>query len=1140
MDRARPPRLLVVPACANCGQENPDVARFCLACGAPLLASGIAREERKVVTVLFTDLVGFTSRAEQLDPEDVRAMLSPYYARLRSELERRGGTVEKFIGDAVMALFGAPVAHEDDPERAVRAALAIRDAIGELNESDPKLELQVRIAVNTGEALISLGAQPSEGEGMASGDVVNTTARLQAAAPVNGILVGETTYRATERTIEYREAPRVTAKGKAEAVKVWEALEPRARFGVDIGRRGRVELVGREQELDVLLDALSRVRAEGASQLVTLVGVPGIGKSRLVVELSAAVDEDPELIFWRQGRSLPYGEGVTFWALSEIVKAQAGILETDSAEATLEKLGRAVGDVVADKGEADWIESQLRPLVGLEDEAQPGADRQAEAFGAWRRFFEHLAERSPLVLVFEDLHWADDGLLDFVDDLVEWASAVPLLVVCIARPELLTRRPGWGGGKPNATTLSLSPLTRDDTARLVAALLEQAVLPANLQASLLARAEGNPLYAEEYIRMLQDRGFLRRDDGAWRFEGSEDLPLPESVQGIVAARLDSLSPEEKALAQDAAVIGKVFWAGAVGVVGDTGRGQVEERLHALSRKEFVRRERRSSVAGEDQYIFLHVLVRDVAYGQIPRGSRSAKHRAAAEWIASLSADRSEDHAEMLAHHYLSALELAQAAGQDASEFAEPARLALREAGDRALALNAFAAAARFYRAALDLWPSQDPARPRILLRLGTAVYMAEGTGAEILEEARDGLIAAEDREAAAEAETRLGEYFGNRGQRDRENEHLARAAALVEGVPPSPSKALTLSQLAGSQMMRGDTEDAVRTAREALAIADELGLHERRSDALNLLGVSLVDGGDLGGIDMLEQGLAIALEHNLPEAARAYGNLAEVVSNYLGDLPRAAELREEALRVTERFGLAVAKAWFIGERVVASYWTGQWDEALQIADDMASEAETGSPSYMDAQARQVRARIALARAAPTAASEAGEALKLARAVGDPQVIYPALAFAAREASFTGRSEEAAALADELLTLWSSTPRTVLQSHLQSFSDAAVALTTVARGDELAEIGAAARMQTCWIEAATAFVRGDFQRAAEIYAACGSLPDEAFARLRAAQALIADGSRAEGDRELQRALAFYRSVDATAYIREGEALLARTA
>jgi class 3 adenylate cyclase/tetratricopeptide (TPR) repeat protein len=1125
--------------CASCGQENPEVARFCLACGLPLVDAGTAREERKVVTVLFADLVGFTSRAEQLDPEDVRAMLSPYYARLRKELERRGGTVEKFIGDAVMALFGAPVAHEDDPERAVRAALAIRDGIAELNEGDPKLELQVRIAVNTGEALIALGAQPSEGEGMASGDVVNTAARLQAAAPVNGILVGETTYRATERTIEYREAPPVTAKGKAETVKVWEALEPRARYGVDIGLRGRVPLVGREQELDVLLDALARVRAETASQLVTLVGVPGIGKSRLVVELSAIIDDQPELIFWRQGRSLPYGEGVTFWALAEIVKAQAGILETDSAESAFEKLRGTVEDVVADEAEADWIESQLRPLVGLEDEAQPGADRQAEAFGAWRRFFEHLAEKSPLVLVFEDLHWADDGLLDFVDDLVEWASGVRLLVVCIARPELLTRRPGWGGGKPNATTLSLSPLSRDETARLVAALLEQAVLPAELQAALLERAEGNPLYAEEYVRMLQDRGFLRRENGTWRFEQTENLPLPESVQGIVAARLDALSPEEKTLVQDAAVIGKVFWIGAVAAVGD--RGAIEERLHALSRKEFVRRERRSSVAGEQQFTFLHVLVRDVAYGQIPRGSRSSKHRAAAEWIASLSADRSEDRAEMLAHHYLSALELARAAGEDTGAFAEPARIALREAGDRALSLNAYSAASRFYAAALELSRADDEERPHLLLRLGRARYKAEATGAEILEEARDGLLAVGDLEAAAEAEVHLGDIRGSQGLRDLEVEHIERAAKLLDGIPASKSNVYTLTQLAGSLMMAGRYKDAIRVGRDALEMADKFGLDEFRSHALSSIGISRMNLGDAKGISDIEGSLAVALENNLPEStSRGYGNLAEMVSSHLGDLDRSFELRAEGRRVAERFGIAPMIRFLRGELVVECYWTGRWDEGLELADEFLSETEAGSPSYMDSQCLLAKARIGVARSGAAAFGDAEKALEIARIVRDPQALYPALAFRARAEVAAHRLDEADRLADELLSLWARKPETMLDSHLQSFIDVAIVLSALGRGSELIVISVKANLQTKWIDAAKAFVLGDFQRAAEIYAEIGSLPDEALAHLRAAEALIGGGRRPEGELELQRALSFYRSVAATAYLREGEALLARSA
>src|SRR3954451_23920013 len=523
-----------------------------MACGAPLTGEQpAAREERKVVTVFFADLVGFTGRAEQLDPEDVRAMLSPYYGRLRSEIERFGGNVEKFIGDAVMAVFGAPLAHEDDPERAVRAALAVREAVRELNDADPALDLHVRIAVNTGEAVVALDARVSEGEGMVAGDVVNTAARLQTAAPVDGILVGEMTYRATERAIEYAESAPVEAKGKSEPIPVWEALEARARFGVDVAQRGGATLVGRREELDLLLDTLSRAERERVPQLLTLVGVPGIGKSRLVWEFAEAVDADPELVvFWRQGRSLPYGEGVAFWALGEMVKAQAAILETDSAEIAEAKLGETVPEFIPDETTAGWLSSHLRPLVGLAEEGEAGGDRRDEAFSAWRRFFEALAERRPLVLVFEDLHWADDNLLDFVDYLVDWATDSPLLVIGTARPELLERRPGWGGGKPNATTMSLSPLSEEDTARLISSLLEETVMPAEKQALLLSRAGGNPLYAEEYARMVAERGMALTDEA----------PLPETVQGIVAARLDALSAEEKTLIQDAAVIGKVFWS----------------------------------------------------------------------------------------------------------------------------------------------------------------------------------------------------------------------------------------------------------------------------------------------------------------------------------------------------------------------------------------------------------------------------------------------------------------------------------------------------------------------------------------------------------------------------------------------------
>ena len=487
------------------------------------------------MSVLFADLVGFTSRAELMDPEDVRALLSPFYARLRAELERFGGTVEKFIGDAVMALFGAPVAHEDDPERAVRAALSIRDWVR------GQERVQVRLAVNTGEVLVTLGARSAEGEGMAAGDVVNTAARLQAAAPVNGILVGERTFAATRAVIEYREAGPVAAKGKSQPVTVWEAVQARARLGVDVADLARTALVGRDRELSIMRGVLARVRAERCPQLVTVVGVPGIGKSRLLYELSQIADAEAELISWRQGRSLPYGEGSSFWALAEMVKAQAGILESDTPGEAGAKLAQMTADVLGAAPDADWVRRHLGALLGLAGSSGPAGGDQSEEFAAWRSFFEALAEQRPLVLVFEDLHWADDGLLDFVDYLAGWAGEVPLLVVGTARPELLGRRPGWGGGKPNAVTLSLAPLSDLDTARLIGLLLGRGLLEAGQQAALLAHAGGNPLYAEQYVQMLTDRGAGR------------DLPLPDSIQAIIGARLDLLAPPHKRLLQDSAV-----------------------------------------------------------------------------------------------------------------------------------------------------------------------------------------------------------------------------------------------------------------------------------------------------------------------------------------------------------------------------------------------------------------------------------------------------------------------------------------------------------------------------------------------------------------------------------------------------------
>jgi len=1091
--------------CPSCGFENAADARFCSQCATALSEREAgSREERKVITVVFADLVGFTARAEDMDPEDVAALLAPYHARLKSELERYGGTVEKFIGDAVMALFGAPTAHEDDPERAVRAALAIRDFARDE-------EIELRIGVTTGEALISLEARPEHGETMATGDVINTAARLQTAAPVNGVLVGEATFRATRNAIEYESREPVEAKGKARPVSVWEALSPRARITLD--RLHGASLVGRSNELALLEGALTRARYERSPQLVTLIGVPGIGKSRLVFELSQAVERDPELISWRQGRCLPYGDGVTFWALGEIVKAQAGILETDSALETEGKLKAAADD--------PWMQAHLRPLVGLAAEQEVGTDRRGEAFAAWRGFLELLAEERPLVVVIEDLHWADDTLLDFVDHLVEWAGGVPLLVVCTARPELLERRPGWGGGKPNALTLSLSPLSDDDTARLVGDLLERAVLPVETQRELLARAGGNPLYAEQFARVLEERGGLE-----------EDWPLPETIQGLIAARLDLLPREEKALLQDAAALGKVFWAGALASLTGQEPAILEAQLHALERKQFVRRERQSAVAGENEYSFRHILVRDVAYGQIPRGERATKHRLAAEWIDSLG--RPEDQAEMLAHHYLSALEYARATGAATEDLSERARVALREAGDRASGLNAFAAAARFYSSALELWPSGDSGRPSLLFAYGVARFNSEGGGADTVSEARDALLEAGDAALAAEAEILLGELEWNAAMRDRAFAHFERASELVAELPATRSKAFVLSQLSRFLMLAGAHAEAIRVGREALAMAEELGLDELQAHALNNIGSALVWSGDPAGITYLERGVAVSEAINSPEMIRAYGNLSTVLAQQ-GDMSRYAELQARALALAERFGLATEVRWFRSAKVETGYWSGRWDEALTLVDELIADAEQGALRYLEAPWRTMRGRMRLARGDLAGALDDSEkAVDLAQLAKDPQILAPTLLFRAHVLIAGDDVKAAGELVRQHAVVQPA--EQMLISTAQSV-DLPVVVVATGRTDEFMNAVGRVRFPGPWIDAAVAFVDGELNRAAEIYAKIGTRPDEAYARLRAAEQLVVEGRRAEADEHLQKALTFYRSVGATRYIQEGEALFA---
>jgi class 3 adenylate cyclase/tetratricopeptide (TPR) repeat protein len=1114
------------PACGT-GPLGEDL-RYCTVCGAEMgrPARGL---ERKVVTVLFVDLVGFTPMAEELDPEDVREVLDRYYATVRTELERYGGTVEKFVGDAVMALFGAPYGHEDDPERAVRAAWAVREAVAALGAGERWVELHVRVGITTGEAVVAVGARPEEGEAMAHGDVVNTAARLQAGAPVDAILVDERTYRATRFQIDFREAPTLRAKGKARPIPVWEVVTPRGRTGTDRFRRTR-PLVGRERELEALEAALSEAVGLSEPRLVTLVGAPGIGKSRLVWELFERLEGREEMIFWRQARALPYGDGVTFWALAEIVKAHAGILATDSVGAVEEKLRIAVEDALPEAIEARWVESHLAPLAGLSLVSDLRGDRRSEAFAAWRRFLEAVAARRPLILVFEDLHWADDGLLDFVADHLGERFDGALLVAATCRPELLDRRSGWGAGRHGSTTLQLEPLSDDDTARLVVDLLEAPDLPEELHGAVTARAGGNPLYAEEYVQMLRDRGLLQAVGASWRLSEA-DLPLPESVHAIVAARLDALPPDEKSVLHDAAVVGKGFWLGALSAVGGQPRWSAENHLYSLERKQLVRRERDSIVQGEPQFSFSHGIVRDVAYGQIPRSMRAGKHRRAAEWIESLSVERSVDRAEMLAHHYLSALEYARASGQDTDVLIEPARFALRDVGDRALSLNTFAKAARYYEDALELWPPTDPGRTDLVFRLGRARLHAESAGDDLLVDARDAFLAAGRLESAAEATVLVGELLWTRGEPEAFG-RFEEAAALLECAPPSAAKAYVLCSLARFATIADENKEAIEVGLEALAMAEELGLEELRAHALGSIGRARIRSGDPEGMADLEESIAVAVGLNSLETVRGYANLGNALVE-AGDLQRAFELYEEGRRAATRFGDADRIRWFDAERLYECYWRGSWDDAVQLAEVVLTDVAAGLATAFEQDARLVRGRIHLAQDRQALAVEDAErALELGRRAGYPEMVVPALALHARVLESVGRADEAESLLDELLAVW---PERCPSSYW--LADVAFTLESLGAAERLREAGRAVRGPSRWLDAALAVAAVDFGGAVDLYATVGSLPDEAFARLLAARQAGEQGARERAERELRIALDTFRRLGAARFVRGGEALLA---
>ena len=1008
--------------CSNCGEENPERFSFCGVCGAPLkTAPPTTAEERKVVSVLFVDLVGFTAASDQADPEDVRARLRPYHAMLKREIERYGGTVEKFIGDAVMAVFGAPFAREDDAERAVRAALRITEAIPELNDEHPGLDLAVRGAVNTGEAVVSLSARPEHGEGIVTGDVVNTASRLQGVAPVGGVAVGEITYRTTKDTIEYAPLDPVSVKGKQEPIPIWHAVRARGRFTTEI-ERATTPFVGRQADLAMLQQTFTRTLRESSVQLVTVVGEPGVGKSRLTSEFFTWVDDQPDLVSWRHGRCLPYGEGITFWALGEIVKAQAGISESDPPGEVARKIAESVDAAVEDASERKWVASRLGPLVGSGITAAV-TDRN-EMFTAWRAFLEGVASRGPLVMVIEDLHWADDALLEFVEHLVEWATGVPLLVLCTARPELFERHAGWGGGKSNSTTIGLSPLSGEETAQLISALLSETVLPAGTQHALLERSGGNPLYAEEFVRMLLDRGILQRRGHAIELVGETEIPVPDTVQALIAARLDTLTPDRKALLQDAAVVGKVFWADALAQMSGRANDEVRNALHEVTRKELVRPARRPSIEGQAEYNFWHILVRDIAYSQIPRAARTAKHRAAAEWIEGIAGERVGDHAEILAFHYAEALSLARAAGsaKDETELVERALDFLVMSGARAFNLDLEKAGELFGRA-LDLLPADHPRKGSILVHLArTESERGRYEEAErLFEAAIEALRSIGDRVGTGDALARMARAAWRRGEGIRGRALAAEALKTLEQEPPGPELANALNEVGALAMLGGEAEKGIEYSERALRVSQALGLEAPVVRALETRGVARVELGQVEeGLSDLHEALKMGLDLGLGyETLVAYANLASMIERVEGSRAAIA-LTRDSVDFAERRGLAFMGMWMKSNLVSALCDVGGWDEALAVSEEVIDWDREQGGSQVGPVTAIYRAQVLVHRGRVNeAAALAGEFLPRIREAGDPQVVVPALYIAALIDMEQGQEAAALALTRETRSITSS-------------------------------------------------------------------------------------------------------------------------
>ncbi|MFL5644291.1 MAG: adenylate/guanylate cyclase domain-containing protein [Chloroflexota bacterium] len=936
--------------CPTCGTSNAPGVKFCGECGTDLRGAGATTPgpsdtptaERRLVSILFADLVGFTTLSESRDAETVRELLDRYFATATQIIGSYGGTIEKFIGDAVMAVWGAPTAFEDDAERAVRSALDLVAAVEALGD-EVGAELRLRAGVLTGEAAVTLGAT---NQGMVAGDHVNTASRLQSVAQPGIVLVGETTYQAAADAIAFEPAGEQLLKGKAAPVPAYRALRVVARRGGS-GRIEQLEapFVGRAPELRMLKDFHVATGAERRPRLVSIVGQGGIGKSRLIWEFQKYLDGVTEVVYWHQGRSPAYGVGISFWALAEMVRSRTGINDGDDTADARARLSAAIAQWVTDDAERRWMEPRLLQLLGIDagDDAEP-TDRES-LFAAWRLLFERIAEHGVVVLVFEDLQWADDGLLDFIDHILDWSRERPIYIITSARPELLDRRRDWGAGRRNFTSLVLEPLSPDHMRELLAGLVPG--LPAPVVERVLERAEGIPLYAVETVRMLLSDGLVAFEDGVYRPTGDlSELSVPASLHALIASRLDALDPADRSLLQSASVIGKTFSIDALAGVSGLQQDELIRRLRSLVRREMLTLEADPRSPERGQYGFVQGLIREVAYGTLAKRDRRRMHVAAARYFESLD---DEGIAGALAEHYVAAYK-AQPDGAEGAAVAAQARVALRAAAERARSLGSYVQAMRFLEQALAV--TTDPVEEaQIRAAAGDA-----GLNGGLIDEPIAHLARALELTRAAMGRSELLGAIGRYGHAVNASGHIAEAAALLEtarddyrDLIDTPEYVRLANELARSYLLLGRDADSLGIIDDILTTSERLDLIRETIELLITRGPALVNVGRLReGIVTLVGAVAASRSYGLVDAEfRARVNLSFAAA---GEDPQLAyRVAREGQELLRRLGV---RGWpyMLSNASELAIRIGDWDWA-------AAEVEEAALLETDVSARMRRAEI---------------------------------------------------------------------------------------------------------------------------------------------------------------------------------------